>query len=116
MKNEPPKTEKQAKLAEKINTSTHYLGMLELQRKFPSPEMMERIAFALGIDTTELFLKETVPDDVIRAYRIAAIEDIQWAVGKVFNERFSELGAETTKKARQLDEENEEGSPKKKED
>jgi len=88
----------QAKLAEKVNTSTHYLGMLELQRKFPSPEMMERLASALGIDTTELFLKETVPDDVIRAYRIAAVEDIQWTVGKVFKERFRELGVETIEK------------------
>jgi len=88
----------QAKFAEKVNTSTHYIGMLELQRKFPSPEMMGRLASALGIDTTELFLKEAVPDDVIRAYRIAAIEDIQWAVGKAFEERFRELGGETAVK------------------
>jgi transcriptional regulator with XRE-family HTH domain len=84
----------QAKLAEKVNTSTYYIGMLEIQRKFPSPEMMERLAFALGVDTTELFLKEAVPDDVIRAYRIAAIEDIQWVLGKAFKERFHELGGE----------------------
>jgi transcriptional regulator with XRE-family HTH domain len=84
----------QAKLAEKVNTSTYYIGMLEIQRKFPSPEMMERLASALGVDTAELFLKEAVPDDVIRAYRIAAIEDIQWALGKVFKERYRELGGE----------------------
>ena len=53
----------QAKLAEKVNTSTHYIGMLEIRRKFPSPEMMGRIASALGIDTTELFLREVTPED-----------------------------------------------------
>jgi transcriptional regulator with XRE-family HTH domain len=88
----------QSKLAEKVNTSTHYLGMLELQRKFPSPEMMERLASALGIDTTELFLKETMPDNVIKAYRISAVEDIQWAVEKLFKERLRELGAEPVEK------------------
>jgi len=60
--------------------------------------MMGRLASALGIDTTEFFLKEAVPDDVIRAYRIAAIEDIQWAVGKAFEERFRELGGKAAVK------------------
>jgi len=83
-----------------VNISTHYIGMLEIQRKFPSPEMMGRLASALGVDTTELFLKEAVPDDVIRAYRLAAVEDIQWAVGKVFKERFRELCGETNGKGK----------------
>jgi len=81
----------QAKLAEKVNTSTHYIGMLEIMRKFPSPEMMARIASALGIDTTELFLKEVTPKEAIRSYRKAALEDIQWAVERVFEDRYREL-------------------------
>jgi len=48
----------QAKLAEKTGSSTHYIGMLELKRKFPSSEMIHRLASALGIDSTELFSKE----------------------------------------------------------
>jgi len=84
----------QAKLAEKVNTSTHYIGILEIRRKFPSPEMMERLAAALGIDTTEFFFKEATPEDVIRSYRKAAMEDIQWRLGQVFEERFRELDEE----------------------
>ena len=87
----------QAKLAERVDSSTYYIGMMEIQRKFPSPEMIERLAAALGVDSTDLFLKEAVPDDVIREYRLAALKDIQWAVGNVFKERFLELGGEIVK-------------------
>ena len=51
----------QAKLAEKVNTSTHYIGMIESKKKFPSPEMLERIALALEIDAPELFSTKTYP-------------------------------------------------------
>jgi len=51
----------QAKLAEKVNTSTHYIGMIESRKKFPSPEMLERIAFALEVDAPELFSTKTFP-------------------------------------------------------
>ena len=81
----------QAKLAEKVNTSTHYIGMMEIRRKFPSPEMMERLASALGIDSTELFLKEIPSEEVIRSHRKAALEDIQWTIERVFKERFREM-------------------------
>jgi len=84
----------QAKLAEKVNTSTHYIGMLEIKKKFPSPEMMTRLASALGIDTTEFFLREATPQELIRSYRKAAIEDIRWVLGQVFEERLRELGGE----------------------
>jgi transcriptional regulator with XRE-family HTH domain len=42
-------------LAEKAGTSTTHIGMVEIGKKFPSVNMLERIAFALGIDTPELF-------------------------------------------------------------
>jgi len=45
----------QEKLAERVGTSTHYVGMIESEKKFPSPEMLERIAAALGIDAPALF-------------------------------------------------------------
>ena len=51
----------QAKLAEKANTSTHYIGMIEIKRKFPTPEMLERIAAALEIDAPDLFSTKTYP-------------------------------------------------------
>jgi transcriptional regulator with XRE-family HTH domain len=51
----------QAKLAEKVNTSTHYIGMIESEKKFPTPEMLERIAVALEIDTPALFSLKSYP-------------------------------------------------------
>ena len=51
----------QATLAEKVKTSTHYIGMIESRKKFPSPEMMERIALALEIDAPELFSIKAFP-------------------------------------------------------
>jgi transcriptional regulator with XRE-family HTH domain len=45
----------QAKLAEMANMATNYLGLLERGKKFPSSDIIERIAFALGKDTSDLF-------------------------------------------------------------
>jgi len=81
----------QAKLAEKVHTSTNYIGLLEIKRKFPSPKMMERLAAALGIDTTELFLKELTAKETIKNYRKAAIVDLQESISKVFQEKLADL-------------------------
>ena len=50
----------QEKLAEKANTATSYIAMIEKCKKFPSPEMLERIAQALNVDTPELFTTNPV--------------------------------------------------------
>ncbi|MDR2923606.1 MAG: helix-turn-helix domain-containing protein [Treponema sp.] len=44
----------QEKLAEKAGMSLQYLALLEIARKFPSGEMLERLAKALEIETYEL--------------------------------------------------------------
>jgi transcriptional regulator with XRE-family HTH domain len=49
----------QAKLAEKVNVSTHHIAMIEITRNFPTPDLIERIANALNIEIYELFLDET---------------------------------------------------------
>jgi len=45
----------QPKLAELANLSTHYVASIETSRKFPSPDVIERLAAALRIETHELF-------------------------------------------------------------
>ena len=45
----------QEMLAEKAGTSTTHIGMVEIGKKFPSIQMLEKIANALGVDTPELF-------------------------------------------------------------
>jgi len=50
----------QEELAERAKTSLTHIGMIEIGRKFPSVNMLEKIADALGIDTPELFSVDTV--------------------------------------------------------
>ena len=50
----------QAELAEKANTATNYISAIEAGRRFPSIEMLEKIAAALKIDTPELFSSEKI--------------------------------------------------------
>jgi len=56
--------------------------------------MMERLVRALGVDTTEFFLREATPDEVVRSYRKAAIADIRWTLERACDERLRELGGE----------------------
>jgi transcriptional regulator with XRE-family HTH domain len=57
----------QAKLAERVNTAPTYIAMIELEKRSPSFEMLERIAGALNIDPPELFSKTAYyPIDVIK--------------------------------------------------
>jgi transcriptional regulator with XRE-family HTH domain len=51
----------QAVLAKKIGTTGNYIAMIERELKFPSPAMIERIASALGVESTELFVKIELP-------------------------------------------------------
>jgi transcriptional regulator with XRE-family HTH domain len=53
----------QARLAEKAETATHYIAMIEGCRKFPSADMLERIAAALERDAPELFAINPIQDD-----------------------------------------------------
>jgi transcriptional regulator with XRE-family HTH domain len=81
----------QASLAEQINTSTHYIAMIELGRKTPSLPMVERIAAALKIEPSELFSVRNVPSVSIKNLHKAVLTDIEKAVSHVINERLNGL-------------------------
>ena len=53
----------QAQLAEKAKMATNYLGLIEGGKKFPSADMLERIAAALGKDSTDLFAVTPIQQD-----------------------------------------------------
>ena len=53
----------QAKLAETCESSQAYIAEIEVGKKFPSPEMIEKIAFALGIESYHLFQNAAVIDN-----------------------------------------------------
>jgi transcriptional regulator with XRE-family HTH domain len=84
----------QAKLAERVNTSTHYIGMIETKNKFPSPEMLDRIAIALGIDPIELFSREIDRLETLKTCRKAALKDIKSLMDQFIDEKLQELEKE----------------------
>jgi len=53
----------QEKLAEKAGISANYLSMVEISKKFPTPEMLDRLAEALNIDTIQLFNVSNTPEE-----------------------------------------------------
>ncbi|MCL2793196.1 MAG: helix-turn-helix transcriptional regulator [Spirochaetaceae bacterium] len=55
----------QEKLAEKAGISAHYLAMIEVSKKFPTPEMLDRIATALEIETYQLFDVSATPEGAL---------------------------------------------------
>jgi transcriptional regulator with XRE-family HTH domain len=81
----------QSKLAEKVDTSTHYIGMIETKNNFPSPEMIERIAAALGIDTVDLFSTGKTMPETMKAYRRAAFKDVKVVMGRFIDEKLKDM-------------------------
>jgi transcriptional regulator with XRE-family HTH domain len=55
----------QAQMAEKAGTSVHYIAQIEQKKKFPSSEMLERLAFALEFDSPDLFATKNYKDEVL---------------------------------------------------
>jgi DNA-binding XRE family transcriptional regulator len=67
----------QAQLAEKVNVSTHHIGMIELSRNNPTLELVERIAEALNIKTYELFIDSLSPNAEFEQLRQEIKEDMR---------------------------------------
>jgi len=81
----------QARLAEKVDTSTHYIGMIETKNNFPSPEMLERIAASLGIDTLDLFSSERTLPEAMRICRKSALKELKGIMGRYIDEKMRDL-------------------------
>ena len=67
----------QAQLAEKVNVSTHHIGMIELSRNYPTLELVERIANALNIKTHELFIDPLAPNEELEQLRQEIRDDLR---------------------------------------
>jgi transcriptional regulator with XRE-family HTH domain len=52
----------QMKLAELCNSSTSYIGQIEIGNKFPSIEMIEKLAAALNVRPHLLFFDPAAPE------------------------------------------------------
>jgi len=67
----------QEKLAEKANMSLQYLALLEIARKFPSGEMLERLANALDIETYELLAIASSANNELELLRNDIISEVK---------------------------------------
>ena len=72
----------QEKLAEKANISTHYLAMVELAKKFPSANMLERLAAALEVEPHELFYMPSAGENALKGLQATVAADIERIVGE----------------------------------
>jgi transcriptional regulator with XRE-family HTH domain len=70
----------QPKLAELADLSTHYVAMIETSRKFPTPEVLTRLAKALGIPPHELFAVPVSPETALERLHHEVIVDIRQTV------------------------------------
>jgi transcriptional regulator with XRE-family HTH domain len=75
----------QAKLAEKANASTQYIAMIEIGRKFPSLDLLDRVAAALGIDNLDLFSPPPFPAENLRKHKKAFLNELEKEIGKAVN-------------------------------
>jgi len=75
----------QAKLAEKADASTQYIAMIELGRKFPSIELLERLAQALEIDNLDLFTPPPFPAEKMKTLQKTFLSDLEKEVAKSVN-------------------------------
>ena len=78
----------QSKLAELCESSQAYIAEIEVGKKFPSPEMIERIACALNIESYCLFQNKAITDvrTLTPLQRQEIVNKIYEAASKVVNQ------------------------------
>lgn len=72
-------------LAEKVGTAPNYISLIEQGRKFPSPQMLERIAKALNIHSIELFSQKYVPNAQIDQVQQEILNSVKTAITTAFS-------------------------------
>ena len=70
----------QEDLAEKAEVSTHYIAMIEICKKYPKPDMLEKIAKALEIEPYKLFNFESDPNEPLERLHQKLILDMKQIV------------------------------------
>jgi len=88
----------QEKLAEKANMSLQYLALLEIGRKFPSGEMLERLANALDIETYELLAVAPSANNELELLRNDIIREVK-TLNESFAKNIDQVVAEAVEKA-----------------
>jgi transcriptional regulator with XRE-family HTH domain len=80
----------QEQFAEKADVSTHYIALIETCNKYPKPEMLERLAKALGIEPLQLFSATAVSNEALERLIRQGISDMKQAVRETIKEALAE--------------------------
>jgi len=80
----------QEKLAEKAGISTPFVAMIEVSRKFPTPDVLDRIAGALNVKTWQLFAVQPSPEDAMEQLRMSIVKDIDKVVAEAVKKAIAE--------------------------
>jgi transcriptional regulator with XRE-family HTH domain len=80
----------QAKLAEKAEISTQYIAMIELSRQFPTPEMLDQIAAALGIEAYQLFAVPLTPETAMERLHDTLVDNLEQVVTNAVKQAITE--------------------------
>ena len=99
----------QEKLAEKAGISANYLSMVEINRKFPTPEMLDRLANALNIQTFQLFnpsatadgamlhLEQVIVENIEKVLRTTIKQDIENEINQTISKAIKQAYTEDSK-------------------
>ncbi|MDR0377094.1 MAG: helix-turn-helix transcriptional regulator [Spirochaetaceae bacterium] len=74
----------QEKLAEKVDVSTHHIGMIEIARSFPTLDLVQRIAGALNIESYRLFMESYSTDEKLERLRQEIKGDMKQLLDEYF--------------------------------
>jgi len=75
----------QTQLAERADISTNFVAMIELMHKFPSPEILDRIAAAFNIETSALFTAQASEEDMMKKLQKVFFDNIDQAIEKAID-------------------------------
>ena len=67
----------QAKLAEMVDIADNYIALIETGKRFPSVNMLERIATVLKRDTLELFSIKPIEESARKNLKTTILADIE---------------------------------------
>ena len=70
----------QERLAEKAGISTPFLAMIEVSRKFPTPDVLDRLAGAMNIKTYQLFAVPPSPGEAMERLHLSIVQNINKVV------------------------------------
>jgi transcriptional regulator with XRE-family HTH domain len=73
----------QEQFAEKADVSTHFIAMIETCNKFPKPEMLERLAGALGIEPVQLFSAAAASNGILERLIQQGITDMRQEINSI---------------------------------